>query len=206
MTRDRSCVYRRVLIATGLLTTVGVISLALISIWLQRKPDPIDTADVIVVLGGDTPARVLTGADLYNAGIAGQVWITGDVVMPGENMSIAWSARQIAWEHGVPFERQVLLATTSTWEDAEQIRAAALARGVHRLLIVTSWYHSRRAMCVIGWQLADLDINIRYYPSTRTQPAPERWLLSPEGWRAVTREILAFGYYWPRYGVSPFSC
>jgi uncharacterized SAM-binding protein YcdF (DUF218 family) len=174
--------------------------------WLERSPDPLAPADVIVVLGGDHPARVLTAADLYTRGLAHELWITGDVPPPGARVSVAEAARYVAFTRGIPYEHQVLLASTSTWEDAAQIRVAVERTRVRSLLVVTSWYHSRRAICVLKHQLADLDVLVRYMPSTYTLPTSAHWWKRPLGWWSAAREVVAFAYYGVRYGMPPWIC
>lgn len=185
---------------------LGLGAFVLLVSWLERKPDPPAPADVIVVLGGDHPARILTAAELYQQGVARRLWLTGDVPPPGERVSVAEAARYVAFTKGIPYQRQLLLPSTSTWEDAEQIRAAVAREQPRSLLIVTSWYHSRRALCVIRHQLADLDVQVSYAPSTHVLPTSAHWWKRPLGWWRNVREMMAIIYYGVRYGLPPWSC
>lgn len=185
---------------------LAFVAFLLIVPWLERGPDPPAPADVIVVLGGDHPARVLTAADLYSQGLAPRLWLTGDVPPPGKRVSVAEAARYVAFTRGIPYEHQLLLPSTSTWEDAEQIRAAAEREQVRSLLVVTSWYHSRRALCVINHQLDGAAIHVSYAPATRLLPTSANWWKRPLGWWRNTREVMAFAYYGVRYGLPPWSC
>lgn len=180
--------------------------IGLIVRWLERAPDPVAPSDAIVVLGGDHPARILSAVDLFQAELAPEIWITGDVPPPGHEVSMAEAARHVAYTRGVPYDKQVLLPTTSTWEDGEQIRIYAAERNAKHLIILTSWYHSRRAMCVINHHLADLDVEVAYTPSSQTWPPSERWWRSRAGWRGVGREIAAFPFYWVWYRLPPWTC
>jgi uncharacterized SAM-binding protein YcdF (DUF218 family) len=190
----------------GAAAILGLGAFLLMVRWLERSPDPQAPADVIVVLGGDHPARTLTAIDLYERGLAPALWLTGDVPAPGRQVSVAEAARYLAFTRGIPYERQLLLPSTSTWEDAAQIRTAVEQEQVRSLLVVTSWYHSRRALCVINHHLADLDVLVSYTPSTYTLPTSAHWWKRPIGWWHNTREALAFVYYGVRYGLPPWSC
>ena len=119
---------------------------------------------------------------------------------------MAEAARYVAFTKGIPYERQLLLPSTSTWEDAEQIRDAAEREKLRSMLVVTSWYHSRRAVCVIRHQLAGLDVSINYAPATSVLPTSAHWWKRPLGWWRNSREVLAFAYYGVRYGLPPWSC
>lgn len=195
------------LLALGLaLLLLPMLLLNLIARWLERSPDPLGASDAIVVLGGDHPMRVLTAIDLYHDALAPELWITGDVPPPGQEVSSAEASRYVAFKNGVPYEHQQLLASTSTWEDAEQLSHYAAERKVERLIVVTSWYHSRRAMCVLDRHFADQGVLLSYTPSTYVRPSPARWWRRPSGWLAVTRETAAVTYYWLWYRLPPWTC
>lgn len=172
--------------------------------WLAIPPDPLAPASAVVVLGGDYPARIITGARLMGDELAPELWITGHVPTDDNIYTLAEFSGRVARDLGVPFERQHLLASTSTWEDAEQIRLLAEERGARSLLIVTSPYHSRRALCVIRRHMAGLDVGVAYAPAAPIERGPP-WL-SPKSWLQVGRELAAVGYYWLRYRVEPWSC
>jgi hypothetical protein len=75
----RSVVRGRFLRTLALLITAGLVTLLL---WLPRWgswliiQEPLQTADAIVVLGGNLPFRSQVAASLYQQGWAKQVWIT----------------------------------------------------------------------------------------------------------------------------------
>jgi uncharacterized SAM-binding protein YcdF (DUF218 family) len=192
---------------------LGTVALATIAAafavapWLDRSPISLaGPADAIVELAGEAPARVLVSIDLYRQGRAPELWITGDVIPAGHTMSVAFSDADLARVRGVPVTRQHLLATTSTWEDGAQVAAAAQSHGATRLLLVTSWYHGRRAICVLRHHLAPIGVTIGYVPAESAEISRDGWWCHMRGWLAVLRELLAIPYYWLRYGVSPLGC
>ena len=106
--------------------------------------------DAIVVLGGGGPERVMHGIQLYRQDIAPKLWITGD--QPVSDMlgfAEGKLGRDLAVREGVPASDIGLLNTSSTWEDGQQIAAAVKKKGLRRIVIVTNWSHSRRALAVI---------------------------------------------------------
>jgi uncharacterized SAM-binding protein YcdF (DUF218 family) len=192
------------LLTAGLLTVVVWLELPGIGHWLA-EPTNINQVDAIVVLGSNS-RRSQYGISLYEQGLASEFWHTGDVLWLGKEQSPAQSAAQLAIEHGVPAEDIYMLATTSTWEDGQKIAALVKERQTQSILIVTSWYHSHRALCVIKQQLADSGVTIYYAAPTDVLYGPEDWWLDKYGRITILTELVKIGYYWIRYGVSPWNC
>jgi uncharacterized SAM-binding protein YcdF (DUF218 family) len=177
--------------------------------WLQQPSQPAP-ADVIVVLAGDRE-RIVHGIDLYKQGLADEIWYTGDVTftiapIPNESQT----ARQYAIEQGVPATAITLLPSTSTWEDALAIRAHMDERGVDNILLVTSWYHSRRALCIMRrhLDLATGTHQMSWYavPTDSYHYNPDNWWQHEFGLVNVQNEFIKFGHYWLAYGLCPFNC
>lgn len=96
-------------------------------------------ADVIVVPGGDGPPRAAQAARLWKEGRSPLILITGD----GD----CFFNKQIMVRDGVkPSAILVECQSGSTWQNAYY--SAPIMRGIQarRALIVTNWYHSRRAI------------------------------------------------------------
>lgn len=160
-------------------------------------------ADAIVVLGGGFPLRDQHAIDLYREGWAREIWRTGET--PGGSF-VVQKARRLAIQQGVPASAFVPLITDSTWTDGREIARMARERGVARVLIVTDWPHSRRAMCVIHRHLADTGV-VAIYDGPRNPPyTPANWWNDPEGRRIVPGELLKTLYYLVRFGVTPWTC
>lgn len=199
--------FRRGLISLGCLAIAGLGALALGATWLHVPADTLPTgADAIVVLGGDHQARMLEAISLYHAGIAAQVWITGDQPPPGRSVSLAEAWRLTGRRNGVPEAVVTLLVSSTTWEDGRAIADRAAASGARHLVVVTSWYHIRRARCVIERQLGSQAVELAFVPAAGLPQAYEHWWRELAGWYSVTRELAALGYYWQRYGLAPWSC
>lgn len=194
---------RRLAGAALALTALALVCVAL-GRWLLYPSDQ-RRADAIVVLGGSYPDRAEHGIALYQQGLARELWHTGDVPPPGAKLSQADRAARMAVERGLPPDAIQLLATTSTWEDAQAIAALARERSIGRLLVVTDWTHSRRAICTIR-QAAGPAVEVNYAPPPSAAYGPGDWWLSPGGIWALRRELPAIVFYWVQYGINPFGC
>ncbi|MEJ7709186.1 MAG: ElyC/SanA/YdcF family protein [Pyrinomonadaceae bacterium] len=88
-----------------------------------------------------------------------------------------------------------------TYEEAEILRDYASAHGLKSLLVVTSAYHSRRAMW--AWQRvfsgSGVCVDISAVDPGMQSPRASLWWLTPMGWEMVAGEYLKFGYYLLRY-------
>lgn len=174
-----------------------------IGLWLAR-PATVAPVDAIVVLGGRYPYRDQHGIDLYQQGLAREIWRTGPIHSPGGRLIQA--AQQLALDQGVPADAYFMLESYSTWDDGQQIAALAREREVQHLLIVTDWAHSRRALCVIRQHLAGSNVTILYDPPRQFPVQAENWWQHPLGQEFVIGELVKTAYYWLRYGTSPFGC
>lgn len=171
--------------------------------WLDI-PANVAHGDAIVVLGGDSQ-RLPVATALFHEGYAPELWYTGatEAEQAGSDSSVAL---QMASDMGVPVEAMTLLATTSTWEDGREIAAAVQARGARSILVVTSWYHGRRALCAINHHLQDDTVQVYYQPVATLGFGPDDWWLSEAGKRVVTSELYKILFYWGNYGLVPWLC
>lgn len=189
--------------ATGILG--GIVTLLSAAAWLE-VPSIQQPADAVVVLGGDYPYRILEGIKIYQLGEASELWFTGDGPRNNRPFSYGEFALRIANQRKVPPEDAFVLASNSTWQDAEKTLAFAQQRGITSITVVTSWYHSRRTTCVFKRQFTGSNIALSFQ-SAKLYPAPlQNWWRTLRGWRAVTREFAAIVYYWLRYDLAPWNC
>jgi uncharacterized SAM-binding protein YcdF (DUF218 family) len=108
--------------------------------WLREESMPAQ-ADYIVVLGGESGQRVIGAAELYHAGVAPRVFVSGE----GDCLLIV---RRLVMT-GVPADRiDHVCESGSTMENAQMTRQALAERHVHSAVLVTSWYHTGRALKV----------------------------------------------------------
>ena len=168
-------------------------------------------ADALVVLSGSAAyaERAAAAARLYRDGRAPLVLLTNDGVLGGwseaeqRNPRFVELAAAELRRGGVPEEAVRVLDArpTSTHDEAEAVRAYAEGRGLRSLLVVTSAYHSRRALWT--WRRvfrgSGIVVGLEPAPAGRLTPAAWSWWLSAEGWREVAGEHVKLVYYAARY-------
>jgi uncharacterized SAM-binding protein YcdF (DUF218 family) len=194
-----------------------LLALATASIWLPWigqwlvLPHSEQRADAIAVFGGGSD-RTCLASRLYRQGMAPQVWHTGwrhddqwlEHVINGE-----YPHRQFL--DTVPEHARQLRETTSTWEDAQEIAQLASDQQPRSLLVITDWFHSRRALCTLRHRLHGSDAIAIYYvpvplPEDDPTGTPATWWQHETRRAQVLSEYLKLGYYLLRYGVVPVGC
>jgi uncharacterized SAM-binding protein YcdF (DUF218 family) len=125
------------------------------------------TADVMVVLGGGATERPQRAAALFQQGEAPLIICSGSGDAP--------TYKDVLIQNGVPAP-DVLVETNSrtTRENAEFTIPLLHALGTHRVIIVTSWFHSRRALACFEHYAPDLTFYSRpSYEGYRSRPDGE---------------------------------
>lgn len=154
---------------------------------------PVEPADLMVVLGGDGPARASRAVEAYRAGLAPQVLVTGT----GDCLSI----RDAMVEGGVDAGAiDVECSSANTWENARFSAPLVAAAGPRRAILVTSWFHTRRALAIFRQVMPDVD-----WMSVPVEPEGTVWEMmdSPYG-AAIIGEYIKIPWYLVRYGVDSF--
>jgi uncharacterized SAM-binding protein YcdF (DUF218 family) len=130
-------------------------------------------ADLILVLGGDFwGPRVLKAADLARLGYAPKVLISGPRYRgrPEGELAIEYLAGQrYATNSFESFEHHA----HSTLDETLALRPELIRRRVKRVILVTSAYHSRRAL--ILFQLVCRGIDFISVPAPDPYFHPDRW-------------------------------
>ena len=104
---------------------------------------------------------------------------------------------------GVPDQSvDVLMNEVSgTHEEAELVKRYAIDQGFRSVLIVTSAYHSRRALWTFSRVFRDTGIEVGLMPASpgTDSPRPATWWLTARGWRLVPTEYVKMIYYVVKY-------
>jgi uncharacterized SAM-binding protein YcdF (DUF218 family) len=99
----------------------------------------------------------------------------------------------------------VKLTTDGTHGEARAALEFARVTGVQRLLIVTSPYHTRRALAVFRKVFDGSGVTLGVTPaSASTKVKPATWWWQPDDRSYVPYEWAAMTYYAWHYGVLPF--
>ena len=151
-------------------------------------------ADVIVLLGGDAGDRAFRALELYKAGSAPKIIISGegDGFFIRDRLVLAGvSSNAIVMEPG----------SRNTKENAEFSIRLLKAQGMRKAIVVTSWYHSRRALAC--FRSFGGNIEFSSFPAYNGISMAHKPSLD-EG-PNVVREYLAIAWYVVRYGIVPAS-
>ena len=193
-----------------------VIVVWLVGAWVAARAlivsADLPKADAIVVLSGASTyiERTHKAAELYNQGRAPLVVLTDDNTRGGwssaqqRNPYFVERARDELVKQGVP-RTQIRVAPgmpDGTHEEALVVRDYAVTTGLRSILIVTSAYHSRRALRSLRQAFGDSGtvLGIVTAPTGSQTPGPAFWWLHYEGWRSVAGEYVKLIYYWLKYG------
>jgi uncharacterized SAM-binding protein YcdF (DUF218 family) len=123
------------------------------------------TADVIVILGGGSHERPLRAAQLFQQHAAARILISG----AGDDEI----NRRLLLANGVPAGAiEVENASTTTCENAEFSLRRLRAENVRRVILVTSWYHARRA-----------EKTFEFFRARRITPLPAK---TGKGWASTS--------------------
>jgi len=175
------------------------LAITLSSLWLpwgaqvlivNERPQK---ADAIVVLGGGSGDREITGARLYAEGYAPLVMTSGEPIgLPGlGRVTFARLSANELEQRGVPATVITELpASTSTCDDA-RLALAALPPGAKRVLVVTDPFHTRRAQWLFNRAAGGVEVVIIAANPSWFNAA--RWWTEERGIIVVGQEYVKFG-------------
>ena len=153
-----------------------------------------EKAEALIVLGGEPEGRPREAARLYRAGVAPLVFVTG--------IGDAAASRKVLLSAGVPRDGIVVEAEScTTIQNADFTRPLLEKSGVKRALLVTSSFHTRRALATFRKQIPEIEFGV---VETRIP-----WWDTPQGKKSEDRFALIEAgktiLYWLFYGISPFE-
>ena len=152
------------------------------------------TGDVLILVGGGSNQheRALKTVQLYKQHAAPRIIITG----AGDDEI----NRHFLIANGVPARViEVEGKSTTTRENAEFTGKLLKAENVHNAILVTSWYHARRAEKTFE----------HFVPEVRFYSRPSYFGFDRADWdkhglnKHMRLEFLKLPGYWIRYGVNP---
>ena len=192
--KQRIWLWRLYKISAGLL---AFLFLAVLAAWLFPKQvltmesGPVK-ADVIVVLGGFND-RAGRAAELFKKGEASKVLVSGF----GDCVS---NKRELEKDSVPAADITLEDKSRNTQQNAEYSIPLLRRLGARRVIIVTSWYHSRRALACFEHYAPDIQFYSRpsYFGYLRTD-SNQRFING-----LVKSEYEKLLGYWVRYGVCPF--
>lgn len=182
---------RRGLAGLGLLSLLLVLAAGIWPRVFLCVRDTPPKCDAMVILGGEVGDRVRQALALYREMKVPLVFVIGCGDAP--------IARRLLIAGGVPQEAIVVEdRSTNTWANAQCAIPLLRRHGVHRVVLVTTWYHSRRARACFRHVAPDME----FYS------VPAEWDdsgdLDGKRRKLVYSEYIKLVGYWVRHGVFPF--
>jgi uncharacterized SAM-binding protein YcdF (DUF218 family) len=188
---------RKTLWRISLVAAAVLALLAVLAFLFPQKALVIDDgsrqADAIVLLGGGSGERPSRAAELFRAGVAPRILVSGAGDADGN--------RLLLMHRGVPASAISLEPDSKTTRENALLSIPLLrAAGAKKIIIVTSWYHSRRALHCFRHYAPDLTFYScpSYHGFARSDWSQEHLR------RRIRAEYLKTIGYWLFYGVSPF--
>lgn len=157
------------------------------------REDALEPADAIVVLGGDARHRAPHGAALYQKGLAPVILAVGGTD-PNSAATQARKTERALLRLGVPADA-ILVAgqyEASTLQEARATADYALDRSWHRVIVVTSPYHTWRAGQMFASILHPLNIDVQRAAASDDPFDQQRWWADPRQRRQVRNEYLKY--------------
>lgn len=199
------------------LVRLAVLALALWSLlaWVAARAlivsVELERADALVVLSGSGAyvERTARAAQLLKDGRAPKIVLTNDSMIgpwsQEEERNPTFTERAVTElrRAGVPPERIEILPqpVANTYDEAVLVRQYAASHGLRSILVVTSSYHSRRALWTLRrvFEGSNVEIGLDAVAPGQQLPRPFIWWLKPFGWRMVALEYLKIIYYFFHY-------
>jgi uncharacterized SAM-binding protein YcdF (DUF218 family) len=154
--------------------------------------DELAPADLIIVFGGKRLERAERAAELYKAGWAPRILITGGDKR-GTGVCEAERLKAHAVELGVPAE--AIMTECDSVNTLENVRmSVALVeeeigwKNIQNVILVSAPYHLRRVKQAIAHYIPR-SVKITCCPDTRTDVTRENWWHTQEGQLLVYREL-----------------
>jgi uncharacterized SAM-binding protein YcdF (DUF218 family) len=179
---------RRWFVICAFTTLVALVALAFFPETFLKIQSPIINADVIVVPGGDSENRTRHAIQMFREKNAVKILLSG-------NGDCEWNKTELL-RGGVP-DSAILLEcdSTSTKENAELSVSLLRAQGAKKVILATSWYHSRRALKTFQSFAPEIQFI--------SLPVPRPLILGKNERRYVYMEYVKLLYYGLRWGISP---
>jgi uncharacterized SAM-binding protein YcdF (DUF218 family) len=191
MRRFYKIIARLIITLLWVAVTLGVTAFLFPQQVLTRDSGDVK-GDVMVVLGGGD-GRAERAAELFKQGTAPRVLVTG----AGDCETNVQELER----RGVPASMITMESKSlTTLENAKFSLPLLREMGVHRVIIVTSWFHSRRALACFEHFAPEMKF---YSRPSYLDYQPKR--LNREGFSEhVNMEYAKLLGYWSFYGVWPF--
>lgn len=160
--------------------------------------DEVGSADVIVILAGNSPFRARHAESLYARGLASNVIISNEP-LSSHGLQTTWLELR---QHGlvrlaIPDEAIVPISeiSDSTYEEALRSREIMQSHGWRSAILVTDPFHMRRALLTFRQAFGPAGLAVSASPADGSKYGVDNWWTDRNAIMRVAQEYLKLGYY-----------
>jgi uncharacterized SAM-binding protein YcdF (DUF218 family) len=156
--------------------------------------DPLRHADAAVILGGGFDTRPAAAAKLYQAGDVRKILVS----------TAEPESREVLVKLGIPAAAMIAFGDnpSSTYEEARALALWAQQNDIHRLIIPTEIFSSRRVQWILRQELSKIHVDVRIETMPPISYNFNNWWQHANGLFDFRTEITKYLYYRIRYWHS----
>jgi uncharacterized SAM-binding protein YcdF (DUF218 family) len=167
--------------------------------FLVVDEPPIKSDAIVVLSGGENVLRVSKAAELFHAGYAPLLIMSGGGKLTSKLTDADLMSLE-AVETGIS-ENAILKEdmSRSTYQNAYFVRNIVKEHKLKSLLLVTSNYHTRRTSYIFEKIFEDSGVKITTVSASDSEFQPNSWWKSHEGQQKALTELPNLIIYWIKY-------
>jgi uncharacterized SAM-binding protein YcdF (DUF218 family) len=151
-------IFRRLLIGLFVVAILAGLASQAARFLVADEPQP---SDAIVVLAGETGFRPSRAVELLRRGVAPRVFLDVETRQPLYDQHMTDIAQRYINDLGEGSRVSVCpIVSLSTFAEADDVSRCLQSVGAHRVLIVTSDYHTRRALMIFRHRLPQYQFSV----------------------------------------------
>ena len=169
--------------------------------------DTLQPADIIFLLNSDYNTRPFRASELYKQGLAPVVVIARSENTPAVDLGLIPNDTDISVgvmeKLGIPADKIIVLpfpgGVTSTFDEADTLKQYVQANHLHKIILVTSSFHTRRAKWIFDRELAGLPVTLEIVAVPYATFDQTNWWKNETGLITLNNEYIKLVYYFFKY-------
>lgn len=163
--------------------------------------DPVETTEAAFVLSGDAWDRGNAAIKLYQKGFTRKIICTGENVprlflITGISYQESELTQLYLLSKGIPLrDVELLCKGTSTKEEADYILAYCKERGIKKLTIISTKFHTRRIANTFRKKFRQAGMELLIHGAPSSAYSENEWWKSENGLIFVNNEYIKIVYY-----------